>query len=564
MFTDLPTLHNCFMFGNVSNGGSETAAKLQLINELNATANNVARVLDDCLTNYCHTIPDCMGASKSYMDLPSLWSDSSYGFTNFSGKGPTLVDSICSNVPWRINSDVGGIGIYVSYWIQTGLAFLGLIGTLFWKWIIPHGHYCFQAFNHGLVAALTDFHKAQCFFMLAINIAALVVIQRGGFDPQSLQQMYDTYVFLQVLAVNGFLPITFTLTNLYLVGMLSWFLILLSFVTIALSVATLACVGQFNPSVADMTSLAELAASGGPEECDGRKPGIYCLRTMEYNFGVDYFYGGQNIPNYAYTILSKKPSSMRYSARRAKLRSTRAWRFYTESASIVHQQVQTLSWQSLLKLAFGAAIYVVLLTFYVRFYNMYLHDLAWFAENDINGNTWNFGQVFAITVWVPPIVEYIHLELRGMHRAFDHRLLPPFRISRTPTPNPAPELESINILPPKTENSDLESGNKGSSAPIEPVTSRSPSSASPSSPADDDEIGNATTMEAYDDLDDDDIAHQDHYDESNGYHLTDQPDSIIPLQSYGNGHASGDQDTERLLPPLDFSGDGTNFSSISL
>lgn len=135
-----------------------------------------------------------------------------------------------------------------------------------------------------LVAALTDFHKAQCFFMLAINIAALVVIQRGGFDPQSLQQMYNTYLFLRVLAVNGFLPITFTLTNLYLVGMLSWFLTLLSSVTIALSVATLASAGQFNPSVADMTRLAELAASGGPEECDGRKPGIYCMRTTDYGW----------------------------------------------------------------------------------------------------------------------------------------------------------------------------------------------------------------------------------------------------------------------------------------
>ena len=54
------------------------------------------------------------------------------------------------------------------------------------------------------------------------------------------------------------------------------------------------------------------------------------------------------------------------------------------------------------------------MTFYVRFYTLYLYDLAWFAENEVNGNTWNFGQVFAITVWVPPIVEYIHLELRKL------------------------------------------------------------------------------------------------------------------------------------------------------
>ncbi|KAL8877023.1 MAG: hypothetical protein Q9198_004881 [Flavoplaca austrocitrina] len=145
--------------------------------------------------------------------------------------------------------------------------------------------------------------------MLAISTATLVVIQRGGFDPQSLQQMYNTYVFLRVLTVNGFLPITFTLTNLYLVGMLSWFLILLSFITIALSVATLACVSQSNPSVADMTSLAELAASGGPKECDGRKPGIYCLKTREYDKGYDFVNGERNVVNYAYTILGRSSDS---------------------------------------------------------------------------------------------------------------------------------------------------------------------------------------------------------------------------------------------------------------
>lgn len=75
---------------------------------------------------------------------------------------------------------------------------------------------------------------------------------------------------------------------------------------------------------------------------------------------------------------------------------------------------RTLGWQSWLELALKAFIYVLFWRFYAQFYNMYLHDLAWFAKNDVYGNTWNFGQVFAITVWVPPIVEYIHLETRKL------------------------------------------------------------------------------------------------------------------------------------------------------
>lgn len=45
---------------------------------------------------------------------------------------------------------------------------------------------------------------------------------------------------------------------------------------------------------------------------------------------------------------------------------------------------------------------------------MYLHDLAWFTQNGTIGNTWNFGQIFAIAVWLPPVVEYIHLEMREL------------------------------------------------------------------------------------------------------------------------------------------------------
>ena len=185
---------------------------------------------------------------------------------------------------------------------------LGFVGTVFWKWTVPNVSVGFLALRYGwtgarnrnesirrlsqkhlsrLIAALTDFHKAQCFFMLATNIAALVVIGRGGLDPQSLQQIYNTWIFLKVIALNGFLPITFTLTNLYVVGMSSWYMTLTSCLTVMFSVATFATVGKFNPSASDMEDLKIVAESGGPVECDYRKPGVYCYTPIE---PVDRYY----------------------------------------------------------------------------------------------------------------------------------------------------------------------------------------------------------------------------------------------------------------------------------
>ena len=119
-----------------------------------------------------------------------------------------------------------------------------------------------------LITSLTDFHKSQCYFMLATNLAALVVISRGGLEPQSLQQIYNSWIFLKVIAINGFLPTSFTLANLYIVGMLSWYVILISICTVALSIATFVAVGKFDPSEVELKNFAVIATSGGPPACD--------------------------------------------------------------------------------------------------------------------------------------------------------------------------------------------------------------------------------------------------------------------------------------------------------
>lgn len=107
---------------------------------------------------------------------------------------------------------------------------------------------------------------------MATNIAALIVVERGGFDPESLQQIYQNYTFLNEIALSGILPITFTLFNLYLISMVSWYLIFLSSLSIILSIATLAVVGHFSPSRSDLKVLEVVASKGGPQECGGMQP----------------------------------------------------------------------------------------------------------------------------------------------------------------------------------------------------------------------------------------------------------------------------------------------------
>ena len=132
----------------------------------------------------------------------------------------------------------------------------------------------------SLTGALAEFQKAQCFFMLAINIAALVNRNSGGFQPNSLQQLYNTYILIKSISISGYLPVTFTLFTLHLVDMVSWYLLVLSIVTVLVSTATLFVIGDFRPSQNDLNYLSQQALTGGPETCGSKNLGVYCYSPI--------------------------------------------------------------------------------------------------------------------------------------------------------------------------------------------------------------------------------------------------------------------------------------------
>ncbi len=153
----------------------------------------------------------------------------------------------------------------------------------------------------ALATALTDFQKAQCFFMLAINIAALVERVHGGLQPRSLQQLYNTYILIKSVSISGYLPITFNLFTLHMVDMVSWYLLVLSAFTIAVSITTLFAVGKFYPSKGDLDYLSGQAAQGGPASCGGYVPGTWCYKPLSF----DIYYDATSSPsNGAYEILA--------------------------------------------------------------------------------------------------------------------------------------------------------------------------------------------------------------------------------------------------------------------
>ncbi|CAD6591488.1 MAG: hypothetical protein ASARMPRED_005411 [Alectoria sarmentosa] len=335
IFGSLDTLHNCMVYptvadlyarSNLSNASLAQTYGIEKSKMGSDLYNNITSTIQACLVDYCTITLDGSGciealkvfnASASPMNINStfyIYTDEYEGYDRF---------DFCQYVPSSFNPDIGGIGVYVSYWIQTGLALLSFLLVVWWNWgiyyicfgalLVPRGYSRAKKIAQrvrnnsrnkhlpSLTGALAEFQKAQCFFMLAINIAALVNRNSGGFQPNSLQQLYNTYILIKSISISGYLPVTFTLFTLHLVDVVSWYLLVLSILTVLVSIATLFVIGNFSPSQDDLNYLSQQALSGGPDSCGTKNLLVYCYSPLG---GAAEDYDSINPASGAYSMLA--------------------------------------------------------------------------------------------------------------------------------------------------------------------------------------------------------------------------------------------------------------------
>ena len=80
----------------------------------------------------------------------------------------------------------------------------------------------------------------------------------------------------------------------------------------------------------------------------------------------------------------------------------------------VKTHASTLDWPLTITSAALFSMYLVFFGLYIHWFKIFIQDLEWFAYNGVDGHSWSFGQVVAITVWAEPLCEYFHLELREL------------------------------------------------------------------------------------------------------------------------------------------------------
>jgi hypothetical protein len=130
----------------------------------------------------------------------------------------------------------------------------------------PKGHY--EIVN----AVVADFHKSQCYFAIALQIAAFVIL-RGGFASTT----WTDKNFLLLVSADGLAPVVLTFYTIMTFGTKSWYVIVLTVITVVLSSITggVVCQGFLHSDIT-LTNHFPVNTGSWPVACGRDGPNAIC------------------------------------------------------------------------------------------------------------------------------------------------------------------------------------------------------------------------------------------------------------------------------------------------
>lgn len=314
--------------------------------------------------------------------------------------------------------------VSISYVIQTFLVVLTwailTTATLVHrrKRRLPTGAPPLSASWTSLLESISGFHAAQCFFSIPLAVAIFFT------DPFKLDPL-NAFGLLPV-ALNGLLPTTFTLMLLYhfrhsMQDPLKWYPILLTDVSYLLNTVLLfAVVSYLAPIKNKGIALKESAfqSLGAIDSCGGSTAIALCLATQRDSppvFLLQQFpnlaFAGVRLAPFVWAICTTCLGAINY----RHFRQTKVGQRF-ELSFLNHDTRETIAprrrdFTRVLRALRGTTLYYVAsitillsLVFQATMFYTYL-ELGL-----VDLKSWSLGQIVAITVWIPPVIDYLYLQ----------------------------------------------------------------------------------------------------------------------------------------------------------
>ncbi|KAM0714825.1 hypothetical protein Q7P37_009289 [Cladosporium fusiforme] len=437
------TLHNCVVYPMISTA----AAQGRLSHDDPSILERYGIVVNETLSDHTPgmddwpVISDCLremcfryrGRDDETLCLVSDFLFlSPETFDNGTLTPKTSQEVICGAGKFVFNADLGGPGVLVSFIQQSSLLLMAwLFLTLmkwtdtdhrnrYWSWLRwttgAAKWMTFPRVTGATFDALTDFHKTQVFFLITLQAASLFAVYDSTLlGARNFNEITDSFWLLTFVGASGTHPVILTLFALRKEGEpLRWFTLFVSFVCIIVAWISWAIMYFRDIKATDLVQQGY-----NPQVCGGANPGQHCLlRDITIHLfaknSLSWFsFSGFKAALSPWSAAGALVATLELAAEKALIRfiakreadpepdAARScfWRITTPTN--VHRGLRFVLLVSEAWLVF-ATISLLYATV-----SMMSSQLYKFHEN------WTLGQIIAVAIWVPVVIEWIRLVLFG-------------------------------------------------------------------------------------------------------------------------------------------------------
>ena len=346
--------------------------------------------------------------------------------------------------------------MYISYGVQ--LALILLAGGVATKCTYKAG----RRTKSGLRARkqlrrvamfFTEFYKAQISFAIANNIAAYVITKQGGFDADNLRELRNNYQFL--VAANSFTSLLLFISLMILYRLRkqsSWFFSGLFYLIVYTSTYFFSFASN-KMTAKDLAALKE-SFPGGPVECGGYSPWTWCdgndrdviavgwlqlnrvtmllittMAIMGELIGRGYAGSFKALMNIAIRAIRLLEYLLGYDRNEPIRMAPINWVGGPCDSKQSGEYLALLASKADKWLSGFPGLPLIFALGLMCMFSISGTLAAYFIAAGLITHEWNFGQSFAVLIWLAPLSEWLNVELREMKKGLQSRIIEPYKLT---------------------------------------------------------------------------------------------------------------------------------------
>lgn len=269
----------------------------------------------------------------------------------------------------------------------------------------------------ALTSALVEFQEVQGFFVISIQFATLIIFASDNHaamlsSTNSFAEAVINVEVVQMLSINGMLPVLFTQIGLMRFGVRWWYM-----TAIVGCVFVLALVISQKSLMPDYETLWDYFKAESPiDMCGGNpSPMTYCLTSLNgLNAALKTMNSGLIVGCVVVSFLFLDQCYYSLNHKGKLTRMLDGWELGNSKVLLLRRRLWPV---------FSGVLWFCLefaLLVYVGLYMKSVVDILQFVGT--SSSDWTFGQLIAIMVWAPVVGKYFYFNLFGITEGVGKRL----------------------------------------------------------------------------------------------------------------------------------------------